>query len=268
MNIKETLTELLPNVDISDEFVTKLTASIETTIAKRVVEETKAISDKLEEQKEENQNQIAIIEKSASDQVKEITEKANAYADYVIKEMTQKVEDYCEYIVEKFVRDNQEKLVETAEYARMAKVLRNIREAFETNFFQLNPEPASVDIEKQLSESKKAFNELFEDHRKLKRQIAEYSDYVESENRKTIFNRITENMADTQKERMERLVEASNFSSTEEYEIGISLLAEEFKKTGVKTTETQKPKEEKQVSSNFINEANSIDKMKSYLERL
>jgi len=51
MNIKETLTELLPNVEVSDEFVTKLTASIETAITKRVVEETKAISDKLEEQK-------------------------------------------------------------------------------------------------------------------------------------------------------------------------------------------------------------------------
>lgn len=271
MNIKETLNTLLPGVEISDEFVTKLTASIETAVAQRVVEETQAISEKIEAQKAEAEAKIAEQELFANEQIQEITDKANAYAEYVVKEMTQKVEDYCEYVVEKFVNDNKEKLVETAEYARMAKVLKNIREAFETNFFRLDPEPATQSIEKQLEENKKAYNELFEDHRILKRQIADYSAYVDSENRKTIFSNVTEGLADTQKERLERLVEASNFGSLEEYELGVKLMVEEFKQAIANTSQSGPSapiKEEKRRSSTIIDESISSDRMKSYLERL
>lgn len=269
MNIKETLTTLLPGVEISDEFVTKLTASIEAAVAQRVVEETQAISDKIEAQKAEADAKIAEHEKFANEQIQEITDKANAYAEYVVKEMTQKVEDYCEYVVEKFVKDNQEKLVETAEYARMAKVLRNIREAFESNFFQLDPEPATQSVEKQLEESKKAFNELFEEHRTLKRQISQYSDYVDGENRKAIFNKVTEGMADTQKERLERLVETANFGSLDEFEVGVTLMVDEFKQAIAKNSGgTPQVKEEKKLPSTPINESSSSDKMKAYLERL
>ena len=266
VNIKETLSSLLLNVEISEEFVTKLTASIETAVAQRVEEETKAIEDKAEAYKAELEVKAAEYEAYANDQIKEVTDKANAYAEYVVEEMTQKVDDYCEYVVEKFVKENKERLVESAEYARMAKVLKNIREAFETNFFQLTPEPAAQSLESQLGESKQAFNELFEEHRTLKRQIADYSAYVDSENRRSIFTRVTEGMADTQKERLERLVEKANFETLEEYEAGVSLMVDEFKQASTKTSApvTEKKEEKKEV----VVESASNDKMKAYLERL
>lgn len=268
MNIKETLTSLLPNVEISDEFVTKLTASIEAAVAQRVDEETKAIQEKAEADKAELVEKASEYEAYANEQIKEVSDKANAYAEYVVEEMTQKVEDYCEYVVEKFVRDNKAQLVETAEYAKMAKVLKNIREAFETNFFQLNPEPAGQNLEKQIEESKKAFNELFEEHRTLKRQIAEYSSYVDGENRKSVFTRVTEGMADTQKERLEKLVEKANFETLEEYESGVALMAEEFKQASSKSNSSKTVVEEKKETKPVISEGASNDKMKAYLERL
>jgi hypothetical protein len=268
MNIKETLSSLLPGVEISDEFVTKLTASIEAAVAQRVDEETKAIQEKAEADKAELVAKAAEYETYANEQIKEVTDKANAYAEYVVEEMTQKVEDYCEYVVEKFVRDNKAQMVETAEYARMAKVLKNIREAFESNFFQLDPEPASQSLENQIEESKKAFNELFEEHRTLKRQIAEYSAYVDGENRKVVFARITEGMADTQKERLEKLVEKANFENLEEYESGVALMAEEFKQVANKSASSSSVTEEKKESKTVISEGASNDKMKAYLERL
>ena len=269
MNIKETLSNLLPGVEISDEFVTKLTASIEAAVAQRVEEETKAIQEKAEAEKAELVAKAAEYETFANEQIKEVTDKANAYAEYVVEEMTQKVEDYCEYVVEKFVRDNKSQLVESANYAKMAKVLKKIQEAFETNFFQLDPAPASQSLESQIEESKKAFNELFEEHRTLKRQIAEYSAYVDRENRKVVFARVTEGMADTQKERLERLVEKANFENLEEYEAGVTLMAEEFKQAANKAADSSKPvTEEKKEAKPAITEGASNDKMKAYLERL
>ena len=268
MNIKETLSNLLPGVEISDEFVTKLTASIEAAVAQRVDEETKAIQEKAEEEKAELVAKATEYETYANEQIQEISDKANAYAEYVVEEMTQKVEDYCEYVVEKFVRDNKTQLVETAEYARMSKVLRTIREAFETNFFQLNPEPANQSLEKQIQESKRAFNELFEEHRTLKRQIDEYSSYVDSENRKAVFVNVTEGMADTQKERLEKLVEKANFETLDEYELGVTLMAEEFKQASSKSNSSKTHVEEKRETRPVISESTSNDKMKAYLERL
>lgn len=270
MNIKETIAALLPGVEISDEFVTKLTASIETAVAKRVEEETKAISDKAAEDMEELTEKASEYEAYANEQIQEITDKANAYASYVVEEMTQKVEDYCDYVVEKFVKDNKAKLVENVEYAKMAKVIKAVREAFEENFFQLDPEPATKSLENSLKESKKAYNDLFEELRVLKKQISDYSAYVDSENRKSVFEKITEGLADTQKDKIERLIEKANFSSLDEYEAGVSMMVDEIKQvsSGVVKETTVKEDKSAAASKTFITENNSNDKMKAYLERL
>ena len=268
MNIKETFSSLLPGVDISDEFVTKLTASIESTVAQRVVEETQSIQEKANKEIAKIKEDSAEYKKYADEQIKEVSEKANAYAEYVVAEMTNKVDDYCEYVVEKFVKDNKDQLVESAQYAKMVKVINTIKEAFESNFYQLNPEPAGKNLEDQLTESKKAFNDLFEEHRVLKKQISDYSAYVDSENRKNIFNRLTEGMADTQKERLERLVEKTRFEDLEDYQSGVALMIEEFKQGSGKSKVSEEPmKEEKEKEKKVISEASS-DKMKAYLERL
>lgn len=267
MNIKDTLSTLLPGVDISEEFVTKLSASIEAAIAQRVEEETKAIADKAEADKNELMEKANEYEQYANDQIKEVSDKANAYAEYVVEEMTRKVDDYCEYVVEKFIKENKEQLVESVEYARMSKVLNTIREAFETNFFQLNPEPASKSLETQLEERRQSFNELFEEHRLLKRQIEDYSAYVDSENRKTIFNKVTEGLADTQKERLEKLVEKSNFNSIEEYEAGVKMMVEELQVLNSSKPLIKEEKKQSDIIPPVIKEDNG-DRMKAYLARL
>lgn len=256
MNIKEQLTALLPGVEISDEFVDKLTASIETAVAQRVEEQTTEINKKAEEK-------IAAIQ----EELKEVAAKANAYAEYVVEEMTQKVEDYCEYVIEQFVEENRAKLVETEEYCRMARALRAIREAFEVNYFQVNnTEPAAQALEDKLEESRKEFNNLFEQHRTLKRQVEEYSKYVEGENRKAVFESVTTDLADTQKERLSRLVEKAEFPSLESYREGLKLMVEEIKPALI--TETKPPVDEKTTKGPEADVPVFPDKMKAYLERL
>jgi len=102
----------------------------------------------------------------------------------------------------------------------------------------------------------------------LKRQIAEYSSYVDGENRKAVFARVTEGMADTQRERLEKLVEKANFESLEEYESGVTLMAEEFKQVANKSDSSNSVTEEKKETKPVISEGASNDKMKAYLERL
>lgn len=257
--IKEILSKALPQTEISEEFMTKLNASFETVIAQRVDEETKQLNKKISSYKRRLVEQKQQNKAYTAKRVKQITEKAEKYADYVVEEMTKKVESYCNYVVESFVKKNKERLVESAEYARMAKTLSTIRSVFESNYFQLNPVQGSKHLESQLKESNKAFNELFEEHRTLKQQINEYSDYIQRENRKNIFDKLTENLSYTQKEKLKILSEKARFDTIEEFEEGISLMIEEYNH---------------QPNNNYVTEKtqsvliDTNDKMKSYLEKL
>jgi uncharacterized protein YdiU (UPF0061 family) len=254
MNIAEQFAALLPGVEISEEFVAKLTASIETAVAQRVDEQTKAIEEKAEEY-------VASIKK----EMEEISEKANAYAEYVVNEMTQKVDDYCDFVIEQFVEENRQKLVETEEYCRMNKVLRSIREAFETNYFQLSTEPANRDLSSKLQEQKEAFNQLFEEHRQLKNQVEAYSKYVEEENRKEAFKNLTEGLADTQINKIASLIEKASFPDTESFKHGVSLMVEEFKSSKASSLSPSKTITETFVPSTTV----TVDeRMNSYLSRL
>lgn len=255
MNLIEQLKDLLPGVEISDEFVTKLTASIETVVAQRVDEETREIHEKAEEYATE-----------IKQEVESVKEKAAAYADYVVEEMTQKVEDYCEFVIEQFIKDEKQKLVETEEYCRMATVFRTVRDAFEKNYFQLEPTPANKAVEKQLSEAKHEFNALFEDHRQLKREVQDYSNYVESETRNTIFENVTADLADTQKERLQRLVERAEFSTLESFETGLEMMVEELGYKDKPLTH-EKPKQLTEEKS-FTKPVDHASSMKEYLSRL
>jgi hypothetical protein len=75
-------------------------------------------------------------------------------------------------------------------------------------------------------------------------------------------------MADTQKERLERLVEKANFENLEEYETGVALMAEEFKQVANKSGSSKSVVEEKKETRMTISEGDSNNKMKAYLERL
>lgn len=255
MDLKETLATLLPNIEISDEFVKKLSTSIETTVARRVDEETKIIQEKSNEHEIEMKKQLD-----------EVTEKANAYAEYVVEEMTQKVEDYCDYVIKQFIEEQKEKLIETEEYCRMATVLKKIREAFESNYFQLTNEPASKQLNDKLDESKKEFNKLFEENRNLKRRIEDFTTSADKANRKQIFESLTVDLAETQKERLESLVEKTQFSTLEGFKEGLKLFVEEIKMTGKdqsKDTSKEKNDSSKQTSFQEID-----NKMKIYIEKL
>lgn len=267
MNIAEQLKTLLPGVEISEEFVTKLTASIESAVAQRVEEETKEITEKSNAYGKYVYEQAEEYSQQCKDQIAEITEKANAYSEYVVEEMTKKVDDYCEYVIEHFVQEQKGKLVETVEFARMQNVLHAIREAFEANYFTLSDEPANVSLEAKLEESKTAYNTLFEEHRKLKHQIQEIEDAIEKQKRTAVFESLTVKLADTQKERLLKLIEKAHFANLEEYEAGVALMVQEI--TVVEKTEPVIiPENKTSEPKTVIVETANHDRMKAYLERL
>jgi len=96
------------------------------------------------------------------------------------------------------------------------------------SYFQLNSEPVSQKITNELDENRNKYNELFNKYITLKNQIDDYSKYVEEETRKDIFEEKTSHLPYTQKEKLNRLMESTDFKSNDEFESGLDVLIEEF----------------------------------------
>lgn len=244
MNMTNKLKELLPDVNLSEDFEEKFGALLEVAVNSRVEKEIENIKKAADEYANyvvsESEKKYAEL----NNQITDITEKAQAYADYVVEEMTNRVESYCEYVVESFVKDHTSKLIDTENYLSMAKAFAEIKETFERNYFGLNSEPASVALQEKLDNVTNEFNQLFETHRKLKEDIAAYNEYVENENRKSIFEDKTKNLALTQKNKLEKIMSTYNNDNLRLYEETLNLLIAEMQNNKENITESSKPNEE------------------------
>lgn len=247
MNIAEKISKLVPDLQLTEEFVNTIEASFENAVSQRVSEKTQKINEEAEE-----------YAKTMKDQLNEVTEKANAYAEYVVEEITKKVEDYCEFVIEQFIQENKEKFIDIEEYGRMASTLHAVREAFERNYFQMSENPGQQELNRKLAESRSSFNALFEEHRKLKTQLENFEQFIEKEARQKVFDELTEDLAESQKEKIEKLIEQSNFKDIDGFKTGLSIMVEEF------TSHTPEKKKETPESKKVITEG----KMAEYLSRL
>ena len=152
-----------------------------------------------------------------------LQEKANAYGEYVIEELSDKVDDYTSYVVEKFVDEHKSNLLEQAEYDRMKKLFEDVKTSFELNHFKLNEEVKQLDSEDitKLEESTKAYNELYGEFVNTKKQLEDMQFSM-------IFESMTRDLTDTQKERINNLIKNVSFSSIAEFKRGVELMVEEI----------------------------------------
>lgn len=242
----EDLKKLLEGMDLSDDFVLKIQMLV-----------TNAINEKVEQ-----------ANSSCKEKIDQITEKANAYAEYVLEEMTrktetevqkiqedlcEKVDNYCQYVVERFIEDNKDRWVELNEVNQTREVLAKIKKVFEENYFILEATPANESLVSDLKEAKETYKTLFNDHVKLKEEF-------ENIKRKTIFEESTKNLADTQKEKVSKLIEGLKFNSEKEFSKGIKLMVEEV----VKEVKKEPTSTEEVISTSSKNS----DRMNSYLSML
>lgn len=265
MTIVEQLRKLLPDTEISEDFASKIQAVF-----------TEAVEAKTKEIEDEYKKELSeVVEKANAyaEYVKEETNPenvigaANDYADYVIDYITDKVDAYCDFIVESFVEENKDLLIETHEYNRMVETLRTIREAFETNYFALSDESPSKKVVRELEETSNAYNELFNKHVELQEQVEKYSQYVEECNRENIFEKLTHDLADTQKDKLKALVEKTQFSTSEDFEEGVRLMIRELH-SNTATEEKKVVEEGTKPQTAESNPEVTDSRMKSYLERL
>lgn len=243
MDISRELKELLGSAELSEDTLIKIKLMIEQAIQSRI----SSLQEKIETLKKEHARKIKLIKA-----------KADEYGQYVVQEMSDKVDAYAEYVVEKFIEENKAALIEHQEFSRMKDVFDNVKRAFEDGLFKLDESACVSDLRAKLAESTEAYNKLFEETAALKKQLEELQYGV-------VFEALTKDLADTQREKISRLIENVSFASIDEFKRGVELMIEEIVASSRKE---QLNEEESSNSHGFGTQPQISEKMKQYLKHL
>lgn len=262
MDITEEIKKLLGDLGLSEDMVTRLKVMVEKAVHERSETIITNLQEELEFVKEKAEEYAAMISEKAQEygdmiaeekdaEIDSLKESAQAYGDYITEELATKIEGYADYVVEKFITDNRKQLVESQEYARMLAVFSEIKEAFESKAFLISENDSQVsELNKKLNETTTAYNTLFEEHVAMKNRLAG----LEQE---SLFESLTSTLADTQRDKVKRIINTMTFASRDEYKRAVELMIEEV------IQQVPEIKEEKVEPSKAQNSL-----MEQYLNRL
>ena len=137
-----------------------------------------------------------------------------------------RVDEAIDVAVDSFIAENESRFVATDEHTRMQALFEAVKTAFEQNAFALNENAAVEVVQSRLDESVADYDSLFERHMELKEKYSDVAAELETAKRAIIFEAVTSELSDTQRERVSVLSENVDFESTEEYATGLRMIAE------------------------------------------
>lgn len=282
MDIKQDIKTLFSDVELSEETLTAMNSLLTESVKSKtdpLSEEIVALKVQIAELAEQHKLELEEMETKANEYgaflqekadeygeyIKEqadeygtfLQNKANDYGKFIAEELSTKIDDYTDYVVEKFVAEHESSLLEQAEYNRMKQLFEDIKVSFEQNHFKLNEsqEPQNSDLEMKLSESTKAYTELYNEFVSTKKQLEDAQFAM-------IFENMTRDLTDTQKERVNNLLKNVSFSSLSEFKRGVELMVEEF------STSTTQTVNELELLDSSQQKKPIDDRMQQYINHL
>jgi len=173
----------------------------------------------------------AIFEAAVSDRVEsevakvlvELDENAKDYLSNVTNSLVEKVDDYLEYVVEEWMTENTVAVEQGIKTTIAEKFISGLKNLFENHYIDVPNEKYNV------------LDELYEQNRKLQESLNEsmkFSIDLKKEIALTecagIFVAETKNLADTQVNRLQNLMENINFNTPEEYRNKLVAIKENY----------------------------------------
>lgn len=238
-----------------EEIKSLLGEQLQEGVAEKLVELVENhVTERVDEIKEQAEAFGVYLQESAEAYGEHLQEAAENYGGYVKQEVTGMLNEYIEFAVNDFITENTEKFKRLEDYERQSSALSMIKEAFESNGFEADAAKVAISAKSELAEAKAKLAEAEVEATRLNEELATAKMVI-------IFEEVTRNLADTQKERVKELSEAVTFDGLEDFTKTISLLVEQ-----VVTPAAPAKGEEKVLSENT--KPAVTDKMASYLAKL
>ena len=221
------------DADLSEEFKEKAAIIFETAVKTRIKEQTKIIEAQYEKK-------LA----SETDTVKEA--------------MVEKVDSYLNYVVEEWMKEN-ELAVERGIRTEIAEdFITGLKGLFKEHYIDVPEEKYNVldDLTNQVKELEDKLNEQIEKNVNLSKDVSE-------SNREKLIASVSEDLADTEKEKFGSMAENVEYDSAEKFQEKLETIKESyFPKT--KMEETASGDEVDSVAANIPADVGASDAMAAY----
>jgi len=221
------------DADLSEEFKEKAATIFETAVKTRIKEQTKII-------------EAQYVKKLASE------------TDTVKEAMVEKVDSYLNYVVEEWMKEN-ELAVERGIRTEIAEdFITGLKGLFKEHYIDVPEEKYNVldDLTGQVKDLEDKLNEQIEKNVNLSKDVSE-------SNREKLIAQVSEDLADTEKEKFGSMAENVEYDSAEKFQEKLETIKESyFPKT--KMDETASGDEVDSVAANLPVDAGTSDAMAAY----
>ena len=185
--LKEAVERLFEGTDLSEDFKSSAVAVFEAAVHEKVLAETATLEEKFESDLQEQ------VEKS-------------------VEEIVEKVDQYLDYVIENWMDDNQVAVESNIKVEVAESVLESVKGLVSEHNLEIDQETVdhNAELEVALEESKVKYNELVEEMMAIKEAKSKADLEV-------AFKNVSEELTDTQAEKLRVLSEGISFESTEDY---------------------------------------------------
>ena len=199
IDVKEHVDALVAGEDsLSEEFKTKAATLIEAAIKSKVKE---------------------IAEEMQADYDKKLTEETSKSKD----ELVEKVDSYLAYVVEEWMKENELALERGIKGEIAEDFISGLKKLFEDHYIDVPDEKYNVleDQSSKIEELEKKLNESIEKNVELSKENGEHK-------RQDIIDEASKELADTQKEKFNKLAEEVEYSNEEDFTAKVKTIKESY----------------------------------------
>ena len=199
IDVKEHVDALVAGVDsLSEEFKTKAATVFEAAIKSKVKE---------------------IAEEMQADYDKKLTEETSKSKD----ELVEKVDSYLAYVVEEWRKENELALERGIKGEIAEDFISGLKKLFEDHYIDVPDEKYNVleDQSSKIEELEKKLNESIEKNVELSKENGEHK-------RQDIIDEASKELADTQKEKFNKLAEEVEYSNEEDFTAKVKTIKESY----------------------------------------
>ena len=199
IDVKEHVDALVAGEDsLSEEFKTKAASVFEAAIKSKVKE---------------------IAEEMQADYDKKLTEETSKSKD----ELVEKVDSYLAYVVEEWMKENELALERGIKGEIAEDFISGLKKLFEDHYIDVPDEKYNVleDQSSKIEELEKKLNESIEKNVELSKENGEHK-------RQNIIDEASEDLADTQKEKFNKLAEEVEYSNEEDFKTKVATIKESY----------------------------------------
>ena len=185
--LKEAVERLFEGTDLSEDFKSSAVAVFEAAVHEKVLAETATLEEKFESDLQEQ------VEKS-------------------VEEIVEKVDQYLDYVIENWMEDNQVAVESNIKVEVAESILESVKGLVSEHNLEIDQETVdhNAELEVALEEAKVKYNELVE-------EMMEIKEAKKEADLEAAFKTVSEELTDTQAEKLRVLSEGISFESTEDY---------------------------------------------------